>query len=149
MLRKALITAVLSHLLLLQASAQPEKETREFVILSINDARITVELADNPAETSAGLMYRQSVPAGTGMLFDFVFPRKVCMWMKNTYVPLDAAFIGRGGVIVSIDAMSPHDTSRVCSPNRVRYVLEAPAGWLNEQGARVGSKVTGGPFGDL
>ena len=50
-------------------------------------ARFRVELADTPEERGKGLMFRDSMSSGAGMLFVFESPREVAFWMKNTLIP--------------------------------------------------------------
>ena len=66
--------------------------------------RFTVELADTPAERSRGLMFRESMPADHGMLFDFQAEQPVAFWMKNTPLPLDMVFIDDAGTVVQVAA---------------------------------------------
>src|SRR5262245_58726654 len=62
----------------------------------------SVELVDNDADRAKGLMYRKSLPEGTGMLFDFHREQDVSFWMQNTYIPLDMIFIRADGRISRI-----------------------------------------------
>ena len=66
--------------------------------------RFTVELADTPARRSRGLMFRESMPADHGMLFDFQAEQPVAFWMKNTPLPLDMVFIDDAGTVVQVAA---------------------------------------------
>src|SRR5665213_4581900 len=49
----------------------------------------TVEVADTEASRDRGLMFRKSLAADRGMLFDFHTPQPVAFWMNNTLIPLD------------------------------------------------------------
>src|SRR5688500_12484773 len=49
--------------------------------------RFTIELAATPADRSQGLMFRESMAADHGMLFDFHAEAPVSMWMRNTVLP--------------------------------------------------------------
>ena len=46
----------------------------------------TVELADTPQERSRGLMFRENMPRGAGMLFVYDAPQQARFWMKNTLI---------------------------------------------------------------
>lgn len=90
-------------------------------------------------------MFRLSLNDGEGMLFVFRGPRKVCMWMRNTFVPLSVAFIRRDGVIVGIDDMEPMTRRMHCAPQPVTYALEVSRGWFGSHGVTLGSEMTGLP----
>jgi uncharacterized protein len=90
-----------------------------------------------------GLMYRRSLPAGQGMLFDFGSEQRITMWMKNTYVALDMIFIGTDGRISRIAANTkPLSTRLISSGEPARYVLEVNAGTARKLGIAVGDRVS-------
>ena len=64
--------------------------------------RIDAQLARSPQERQIGLMFRQDMPAHEGMLFVFEQPATQCFWMKNTPLPLTAAFVADDGTIVNL-----------------------------------------------
>lgn len=101
-----------------------------------------VELADEPAETAKGLMLRESLADNAGMLFDFGAPRPLGMWMKNTLIPLDMAFIGADGVIINIARQTtPHSLKPIYSDGPALAVLEVNGGALAEIGVMPGDRV--------
>ncbi|RMX10959.1 DUF192 domain-containing protein [Allofranklinella schreckenbergeri] len=114
--------------------------------LSILMHRIDAQIASTPAQRQVGLMFRASMPAQEGMLFVFERPAVQCFWMKNTWLPLTAAFIDEQGVIVNLADMQPMTTDSHCSEKPVRYVLEMNQGWFAQRNLGPGSKLTGGPF---
>ncbi|TSC58678.1 MAG: hypothetical protein Greene041619_388 [Candidatus Peregrinibacteria bacterium Greene0416_19] len=102
------------------------------------DKRVTVfvEIADDPQERARGLMERQQVPWGTGMLFLFPTSQQLSFWMKNTLVPLDILYFDARGVFVSSATMEPcaADPCRTYpSAGSAMYALEVPAGFAKEQ----------------
>ena len=69
--------------------------------------------------------------------------------MRNTLIPLSIAFIGDDGSVVNIDDMKPQTLDSHCSAKPVRFVLEMNEGWFAKRGIKAGSKLRGGPFGQL
>ena len=104
-----------------------------------HQARIMVAVTRQ--EHITGLMYRRELPEDQGMLFVYDEPRVRCMWMKNTYIPLSAAFLDDDGRILAIADMAPMTTNSHCSPGPVRYVLEMNQGWFARRGLDKGSRV--------
>lgn len=107
--------------------------------------KLDVEIANTPALRSIGLMYRKSIPDDFGMLF--VFEEDTCsgFWMKNTYVPLEIAFIDKNGVIFSIQEMEPckEEPCKIYyAPGPFRYALEVKKGFFERHRFGVGSRVS-------
>jgi uncharacterized membrane protein (UPF0127 family) len=101
-----------------------------------------VEIADNEASREEGLMYRPTMPADAGMLFDFKVTDRVYFWMKNTYIPLDMIFIRADGTVATIaENTKPLSEKTVPSEEPVRFVLEVNAGTAQRIGLKVGDKV--------
>ena len=122
------------------ASAQ-NKTAFKSVNLQINDIKLEVEYADNFELRSRGLMFRKAMCEQCGMLFNFEQPRMVGMWMKNTFIPLDVAFIDKQGVITDIKPMQPHDLTSVTSSKAILFALEMNQGWFSKHGVKVGDRV--------
>ena len=109
--------------------------------------QIDAQVAALPAQRQTGLMFRKEMPAHEGMLFVFEQPAVQCFWMKNTLLPLTAAFVADDGTIVNLADMQPQTTDSHCSKEPVRYVLEMNQGWFTRRGLKAGSKLNGPPFG--
>lgn len=107
-----------------------------------------VELAGTDKQRAKGLMYRKTLPEGTGMLFDYGSPRRVSMWMKNTLIPLDMLFIRPDGTIEKIrERTIPHSLDPISSQGEVRAVLELGGGVSEKLGISVGDRVLHPIFG--
>lgn len=108
---------------------------------------IDTQVAATATQRATGLMFRASMPPGEGMLFVFDTPAEQCFWMKNTLLPLSAAFVADDGTIVNLVDMKPQSTDSHCSKKPVRYVLEMNQGWFEKKGIKAGAKLGGAPFG--
>lgn len=117
----------------------------QVVNLKIGNHAVKAELAKTEDQRTKGLMFRKRLDNNSGMMFDFGAPAKVCMWMKNTYIPLSVAFIDQDGVIVNIEDMEPLTTNSHCSGGWVGYALEMNQGWFTARKIGPGSKVEGIP----
>ena len=104
---------------------------------------VRVEIADDPDAQRRGLMFRDFLAPGTGMLFVFSAEEVQRFWMKDTPISLDMIFISRAGTVVGIvhdAAPFTLETRQVNTPSR--YVVEAPGGFARKMGIEVGSEVT-------
>ena len=129
------------------AGAQNAPQTQlERTILRAGIHQIDTQLATTPEQRMTGLMYRKEMPLHEGMLFVFDAPAKQCFWMKNTLLPLSAAFIADDGTIVNIADMQANTTISHCSAQPVRFVLEMNRGWFAKKGLKAGSQLAGSPF---
>ena len=79
------------------APAAPER-----VRAVLDGVELRLEVADDEAERSVGLMRRTSVPPGTGMLFRYEQPSTGRFWMYDVLVPLRAVFVRDGRVVSSV-----------------------------------------------
>ena len=100
----------------------------------ISDHCFDVEIADNDVLRQQWLMYRDSLPSQSGMLFVFESEQKHGFWMKNTLIPLDMIWINRDSRIVDIKTAIPcvSDPCPTYQPIADSlYVLEINA-WLSQ-----------------
>ena len=101
---------------------------------------VVAEVARTTAERELGLMNRTEVPDGTGMLFVFTDTQIRTLWMSNTYVALDVAFLNANLAVVDIQQMEPETTTFRDSAFPAMFVLEVPKGWFAAHEVRVGQR---------
>jgi uncharacterized protein len=128
------------------AAAQEGPQTLSAITLNAGIHNIHAEVAQTPDERATGLMFRREMAQQDGMLFVFEQPATQCFWMKNTLLPLSAAFIAEDGSIVNIVDMKPQTLDSHCSAKPVRFVLEMNQGWFAKRGLKAGAKLSGAPF---
>ncbi len=108
--------------------------------------QIDAQLALTPEQRQIGLMFRTDMPQHEGMLFIFEQPTVQCFWMKNTLLPLTAAFVSDDGTIVNLVDMKPNTTDSHCSIKPVRFVLEMNQGWFARKAIKAGFRLSGKAF---
>ena len=110
--------------------------------------RFTVELATTPDQLTQGLMFRRTMAADAGMLFDFGMDRPVSMWMRNTLIPLDMLFLAADGRVTGYHERAvPGSQDIISAPGLVRAVLELNGGTVSRLGLAVGDRVVHPMFG--
>jgi uncharacterized membrane protein (UPF0127 family) len=108
--------------------------------------QIDAQVAQTPQQRAIGLMNRREMPTHEGMLFIFEQASIQCFWMKNTLLPLTAAFVADDGTIVNLADMAPQSTQSHCATKPVRFVLEMHQGWFAKKNMVAGFKLSGPPF---
>src|SRR4030095_4102862 len=122
------------------AAALPRDEV--MVETSSSQYRFEVEVADDSAERSEGLMYRTDLADNAGMLFMYQETRPVDFWMKNTLLSLDIVFVREDGTIAHIaENTTPMSEALIPSRAPVRAVLEVKAGTMRQLGVTAGDRL--------
>lgn len=108
---------------------------------------VRVELATDDVLRAQGLMYRDHLRPGTGMLFMFNRDEEHAFWMRNTRIPLDMIWIDSSRRVIGIRENVPPCIVQNCpsySPGEgilSRYVLEVAGGVAREHGLKVGDQL--------
>lgn len=122
-----------------KGTPQPKLPT---ITLLLGDKQMVSEIAADDRSRMMGMMFRESMGKDDGMIFVFPFAHQTSFWMKNTTVPLDAAYIDPKGTILEIHKLMPLNESSVpASSDQIQYVLETPQGWFERNGVKVGMVV--------
>ena len=101
---------------------------------------LAVELADDAAERSKGLMFRDKLDPASGMLFVYESPRRAQFWMKNTLIPLDMVFADATGTVTRVHANAiPGDLTPIDGGDGVAFVLEINGGLAGKLGIAAGA----------
>jgi uncharacterized membrane protein (UPF0127 family) len=142
---KKFVTLVVVWILLgvvAHAQDEPQLNLRR-IKLQAGMRLIDTQLAESPLQRQIGLMFRKEMPLNEGMLFVFESKQTQCFWMKNTLIPLTAAFLDDDGTIVNLQDMAPQTTQSHCSAKPVRYVLEVNQGFFSRLKMGAGSRIGG------
>jgi uncharacterized membrane protein (UPF0127 family) len=141
-----LLAALMLAGCVLPAVAEEPQTNLPRVKLSAGMHQIDAQVARTPGQREIGLMFRAEMPQHEGMLFIFEEPSQQCFWMRNTLLPLTAAFIADDGTVVNLADMKPKTLDSHCSAKPVRFVLEMNQGWFTRKGIKPGFKLNGEPF---
>lgn len=100
--------------------------------VELKGKRFVVEIADEEAEQTRGLMFRHELAADHGMLFTYATPMPQSFWMRNCYIPLDIMYFDADGRFINGHYGVPPCRSANCptypSSKPARYVLELASG---------------------
>ena len=139
--------AVLLFCAIFYSNSISEKKIEPTILnpyLIINNTKISLIVADTPAERTQGLSYQKKLDKNAGMLF--IFPKKqiLSFWMKDMNFPLDVIWID-DDKIIKIDKNLPPEGEKpeknYSSGALTNYVLEVNAGFCDENNIKVGDKV--------
>jgi uncharacterized protein len=116
------------------------------IAVTLKAKTFTVEQANDPASQQRGLMFRDSMPADHGMLFNFTDEEPRVFWMKNCHMPLDILYFDKNYKLVSVQQRVPACRSDPCpqypSERPAQYVLELNAGTADKLGVKPGDALS-------
>ena len=116
-----------------------EEGTHEFLV----DEAKTLD------QQARGMMFRETMDADTGMIFEFEEPKVATIWMKNTSIPLDILFVRSNGKILKIEhSHQPYTLRSTSSEAVVAAVVELKGGESKSRGIRPGDTVEHPFFGN-
>ena len=123
-------------------------ERREVARIFVGEREIEVELAVTSEEQQLGLGYRDGLDPETGMLFVKKRAAPASFWMKGMRFCLDIIWIEGEKIVGAAESVCPDpkntedaDRATFKSPIPVSFILEMPAGWLDDQGFGAGTPV--------
>ena len=110
--------------------------------LWVGSQELVAELALNDRQRMTGMMFRTNMAENEAMLFVFPVPHRTGFYMKNTTVPLSAAYIDPDGTILEIHDLKPLEEKPVgASSDRIQFVLEVNQGWFERNKIGLGAVV--------
>lgn len=115
--------------------------------VELGGQRYKVEIADDDAERAQGLMFRDELASGTGMIFIHDREEPLAYWMKNTKIPLDILYFDNAHKLVAQQRdVPPCSAGNACptypSNAPARYVVELNAGEAVKLKLQNGAKLT-------
>ncbi|MDX2108730.1 MAG: DUF192 domain-containing protein [Verrucomicrobiota bacterium] len=114
----------------------------DYLSLQIDSTTVKAQIAVLASERQQGLMYRESLPEDSGMLFVFDKAQPLSFYMRNTRIPLDIGYFTADGVLREVYQMYPGDENSVKSRNTaIQFALEMNQGWFARKGLRPGAKL--------
>lgn len=124
-------------------NAHAPQQGSGFSEVHIGGKTVRVDVADTPEKRTEGLSDRAGLAPDEGMLFVFPGDGLHAFWMKDMLFSIDIVWLSEGGVVVDIaSAVSPDTYPSSFSPTTpARYVLELPAGFMEEYSVQKGDTI--------
>lgn len=111
-----------------------------------NGRSIEVEVVSEPLEVATGLMFREKLDEGEGVLFSYGYDDYHSIWMKNMMFPIDIVWMDSTGLVLWVAQDIKPCTREPCEvyapPERARYVLEVNANITRENNVTIGQRVS-------
>jgi len=110
--------------------------------LFVGPETIVAELCLTEVQIGTGMMFRKEMAENDGMLFVFSRPHRTSFYMRNTTLPLTAAYIDSEGAILELHDLEPlNETPVPAASDNVQYVLEMNRGWFKRHNIAVGAVI--------
>ena len=111
--------------------------------ISTNKHFFEVQIAQEPHEKEQGLMFiKKKLKPNHGMLFIYENDSTPSLWMKNTYIPLDAIFMDNKGQVTDlIENLIPKSTKSRKTEIPCKYALEVNANTIKKQNIQKGDYI--------
>ena len=108
-----------------------------------NVFRFDAKVVSSYKDIKKGLMYRRKrLKNNQGMLFEFKEPRIASLWMKNTYIPLDAIFLDVNGKIVDLkEDLKPLNKTNITSDKPCKFALEVNKNTIKNKNIKIGDYI--------
>lgn len=122
--------------------------TFEYADLLITDqngklTELQAEVALDIRQRMLGLSNRNDLPEDSGMIFLFPQEQHISMWMQNTLIPLDMAFINKDGIITEIITNAPPKSDIIFTSSQpTTAVLEIKGGYAEKYGINIGDHIS-------
>ncbi len=126
--------------------ALSEKLPDRRAVIFPSGIKVNAEVADTPQARNVGLMFRDSLAPGSGMLFIFQEAHPYLFWMKNCKFPIDIIWLNEKKEVVFISEKTPPCKADPC-PNYgpvdkdALYVVEVESGFAEREKLKLGMKV--------
>jgi uncharacterized membrane protein (UPF0127 family) len=115
---------------------------QDYLPLAIDGKAVRAQVAVTEPEQEKGLMFREDLPDGDGMLFVYKTPQKMHFWMNHVPIPLTIGFFRPDGTLDEVRTMLPNDTRDIASSSDfIQYCLEMNDGWYARSDIKSGAKL--------
>lgn len=126
-------------------SSDPVEDFNSREITLPDGSLVKAEVMTNKTDMARGMMFRNTLPDGRGMLFIHATPERYPYWMYQVNVPLDIVWLNSQRRVVEIVENAPPckgKASECQEPGKgtyggneiASYVLELPGGYARKHG---------------
>jgi uncharacterized membrane protein (UPF0127 family) len=145
--KKRIITLILLAVLLMSISTFliQRDETKTIIVTFPNGAELETEVADTPEKLLFGLAFQEALPPNGGMIYIFEATGLHRVTTKEYRFPVDIIWIDESHQIVqlteNVEPCLKDPCPRYGPSDAVRYLIQARAGFIKQQGLAVGDEL--------
>jgi len=144
-MQKVLILTLVLFLVLLLVLLFGVFQKKKQGQVRFNDYCFEVEIAQNLAQRTKGLMFREKLEENQGMLFVFSSEKQHSFWMKNVSFPLDIIWLNENKEVVFLSPNNQPCNTLKCvtikPSENSKYVLEINGGMVDDIGLKIGDQL--------
>ena len=121
-------------------------DPKTIIVTFPNGTELEAEVADTPEKLLFGLAFQEALPQNRGIIYIFEETGPHRVTTKEYRFPVDMIWVNESRHIVSLMENVPPCRQETCSwhgsmTDAVRYLIEAEAGFVKQQGLVVGEEL--------
>jgi len=109
--------------------------------MQIGGQTFKLEIATSEHDQEVGLMHRDNLPDGHGMIFVFTEAQTQAFWNHDVHFGLDLIFADDKGTVVSLKHLKPYNDTYVYSDSPYYYTIELNDGVVANLHVKVGDQL--------
>ncbi len=109
---------------------------------TLDGVELDFHILTTPEEHSEGFMNKPEPHDGFGLFFLYPEEKQLSFWMRNVPYDLDLVALDQELNVMEMIRLKANDETSIQISHPCRYVIELRAGWCEDYGIKLGSKLS-------